>query len=300
MMFSKLRVAILGSGNIGTDLLLKILKSKSLECCLFIGRNPQSKGIVRAQKLGIRTSCKGIEAILEDVDCCDLVFDATSAKEHTIHWPLLQKLNKIVIDMTPAHLGKQIIPAINLQEISQHQNINMVSCGGQASVPLAYMVSKLIPNIEYIEVVSSIASDSAGPATRINLDEYIENTEEALRIFTGCGKVKAILILNPAQPCIDMQTTISLKTTCPDMSAVQKAIVDMERKMQQYVPGYQIIVSPVFETNRIFISVQVRGVGDYLPTYAGNLDIINCAAIMAAEEYARQSFCKEQKLCRIY
>jgi acetaldehyde dehydrogenase len=162
----------------------------------------------------------------------------------------------------------------------------MVSCGGQASIPLAFTLTQVQQNIEYIEVVSSIASRSAGPGTRINIDEYIENTEAALRLFTKCNNVKVILVLNPAQPCIDMQTTVSAKVAKPDMEKIHIAIAKMEKKIQAYVPGYKIVVPPVYEDNRIVTMVRVRGLGDYLPSYAGNLDIINCAAIAAAEKYA--------------
>lgn len=228
-----------------------------------------------------------MEAIRKDPDCCELVFDATSAKDHLSHWPILEKLGKIAVDMTPSKVGKMVVPAINLNGVTSCKNVNMVSCGGQASIPLAHTLTQIEKNIGYIEVVSSIASKSAGPATRINIDEYVENTEEGLRSFTGCKKVKTILILNPAQPCIDMQTTVSAKVENPNMEKIRMAVADLERKIQHYVPGYKIIVPPVYESNRIVVMVRVRGLGDYLPSYAGNLDIMNCAAIATAEEYAK-------------
>jgi acetaldehyde dehydrogenase len=285
----KMKAAILGSGLIGTDLLVKIMRSPALECGLFIGRRLDSPGMNKARELGVSVSDQGIEAIVREPVCCEIVFDATSARDHLVHWPILEKMGKFVIDMTPSKVGTMIVPAINLGSIARHRNVNMVSCGGQASIPLAYALTRVQPGIEYLEVVSSIASKSAGPGTRINIDEYIENTEAALRQFTGCGRVKVILVLNPAQPCIDMQTTISAKVAAPDMERIRAAVAAMERKIQVYVPGYKIVVPPVYEANRIVIMVRVRGLGDYLPSYAGNLDIINCAAITAAENYAKNT-----------
>jgi len=283
----RLRVAILGSGNIGTDLLVKVLRSPFLECAIFIGRNICSPGMIKAKNLGVKVSDRSIEAIIEDPDCCDLVFDATSALEHKHHWSVLEKFGKIVIDMTPSRVGRMIVPAVNPKMCLDYQNVNMISCGGQASIPLAHVISQFHSNIDYIEVVSSIASRSAGPATRINIDEYVETTEEGIQTYTGCKRAKVILILNPAEPCINMQTTISAKVDCSDVQKLNAAIRDMVGVIQRYVPGYQLIVPPVLESNRIVTMVKVVGLGDYLPTYAGNLDIINCAAIATAEEYAK-------------
>lgn len=283
----KLKVAILGSGNIGTDLLIKILRSPFLECTLFIGRNLASRGMSKAISLGVKVSDLSIDAIIKDPDCCDLVFDATSALSHKYHAPILDRLGKMVIDLTPSGIGKICVPAINLKEYLSYKNVNMITCGGQASIPLAYVIGQTIKNVEYIEVISAIASRSAGPATRINIDEYIETTEKAIRYFSGCEKTKTILILNPAQPCIDMQTTVFAKAKNPDMESLKPAIEEMVRKIQMYVPGYKLIVPPTVEGNRIVVMVKVKGLGDYLPSYAGNLDIINCAAIAIAKEYAK-------------
>lgn len=283
----KLKVAILGSGNIGTDLLVKTLRSSSLECTLFAGRNLASPGMAKANSLGVRISDLGIDAIIRDPGCCELVFDATSAVDHKRHWALLEKLGKIVIDMTPSQVGEMCIPALNLENCLKYQNVNMVTCGGQASVPMAYFIGQIHPEVEYVEVVSSIASRSAGPATRINIDEYVETTEKALKVFANAQRAKAILILNPAQPCIDMQTTIFAKVAHPNMERLQSLVENMVSKIQTYVPGYQLVVPPVLENNRIVIMVKVKGRGDYLPRYAGNLDIINCAALAAAEAHAK-------------
>jgi acetaldehyde dehydrogenase len=282
----KLRVAILGSGNIGTDLLIKVQRSNFLECVLFIGRNLASPGMGKAIALGVKVSDESIGAILKNPDIVDLVFDATSAKDAKVHWGILDKLGKIVIDLTPAKLGLLCIPAVNLEEVLKYRNVNMITCGGQASIPLVYIISNTQRNVEYIEVVSSIASKSAGPATRLNLDEYIDTTENGIKKFSGVSRTKAILNLNPANPCIDMQTTIFAQLENPDMDILISAVDTMVNKIQKYVPGYSLLVPPIYENGRIAIMVKVQGLGDYLPKYAGNLDIINCAAIAVAEQYS--------------
>lgn len=285
----KLKIAIIGSGNIGTDLLVKSTRSEFIECTLFAGRNLNSLGMKRANGLGVTISDRGIEAIIKQPEICDLVFDCTSAQAHIEHWAALEKLGKIVIDMTPAKLGDLCVPAINANACASQgsKNINMVTCGGQASIPIAYAISQVHKEIEYIEVASSIASRSAGPATRHNLDEYVETTEAALKKFTGAKKTKAILILNPATPPIDMQTTIYAKVLNPDIDRIQEAVSSMVNKICQYVPGYKLIVEPTIDGDRIFTTIKVIGMGDYLPQYAGNLDIINCAAISMAELIAK-------------
>lgn len=286
-MLSKLRVAILGTGNIGTDLLIKIQRSEFLESALFIGRNISSPGIAKAISMGILVSDESILAIEKNPECCDLVYDCTSASDAIYHSEVLQRLGKFVIDMTPAKVGAFCIPAVNLQEAIKSRNVNMVTCGGQASIPIAYAIGQTHQEVEYIEVVSSIASRSAGPATRLNLDEYVDTTEAAIRMFSGCLTSKAILNLNPAQPCIDMQTTIFAKVTQPNLEALNTMVADMISKVKSYVPGYQLLVPPIYENDRIVVMVKAQGLGDYLPKYAGNLDIINCAGIAVAEEYAK-------------
>lgn len=284
---NKLKIAILGSGNIGTDLLIKSVRSEWLECTRFIGRNLSSPGMKKAIDLGIPISDKSIESIVQEPDCCDLVFDATSAIDAKRHWLILEKLGKIVIDMTPSNIGQMCIPAVNINEVIEYNNINMVTCGGQASIPIAYCIGQIHPDVEYIEVVSSIASKSAGPATRLNLDEYVDITELGIKLFSGSKFSKAILNLNPAYPCIDMQTTIFAKVKQPNIEKLNKIVIEMVDKIKEYVPGYELIVSPLIENNRIVVMVKVKGLGDYLPKYAGNLDIINCAAIAVAEQFAK-------------
>jgi len=282
----KLKVAIIGSGNIGTDLLVKVLRSPYLECGAFIGRNLSSAGMLKALSLGVPVSAEEIEYIVNNPDCCDLVFDATSAKSHFEHAPILKDLNKRVIDLTPAKIGLMSVPSVNLADCLTEFNVNMVTCGGQASIPVAYAIGQTQTKVEYIEVVSSIASRSAGPATRQNLDEYIKTTEDGLKEFSGATRTKAILNLNPAEPCVDMQTTIFAKVANPDIPKLAKMLSVLVEKIRKYVPGYEIILGPIVENGRIVVMARVRGLGDYLPAYAGNLDIINCAAIAMAEEYA--------------
>jgi acetaldehyde dehydrogenase len=282
----KLRVAILGSGHIGTDLLIKTLRSPVLTCSLFIGRNIASAGISKASSLGVPVSDQGIQAVMRNPECCDLVFDATSAADHARHWPLLRELGKLVIDLTPAKLGPMCVPAVNLEQVHSEANINLVTCGGQASIPIAHAIAMTHEDLEYVEIVSSIASKSAGPATRINIDEYIETTEMATRQFTSCANVKAVLILNPAQPCIDMQTTIFARASKPKLDRLMPAIDDAVRRVQAYVPGYRIAVPPLVDNGRIMVTIRVTGLGDHLPRFAGNLDIITCAALVIAERMA--------------
>lgn len=285
-------MAILGSGNIGTDLLVKLLRSNYLTCPIFIGRSLNSSGLQKAQALGVPITIESIQYIQKNPDCCDIVFDATSAKDHIEHAVILSKLNKFVIDLTPAKVGTMCVPAVNLQECINKNNVNMITCGGQASIPIAYAVGKSHSEVEYIEVVSSIASRSAGPATRLNLDEYIHTTEEGVKHFSGAQKTKAILNLNPAVPCINMQTTVFAKVRDPNIALLQKNVSIMQERIRQYVPGYEIIVNPTIENDRIIVMVRVKGLGDYLPEYAGNLDIINCAAIEIAEAFAKSKISK--------
>jgi len=289
-MSKKTRVAILGTGNIGTDLLIKAMRSEHLECALFVGRNFRSDGMQKASNLGVRLSDRGIEGIIAQAADIDIVFDATSASAHLEHWPALQRLGKTVIDMTPAKVGALCVPAINSAQIltSGAKNVNMITCGGQASVPIANAIAAVQDDIDYIEVASSISSRSAGPATRANLDEYIETTEQALLQFSRAKRAKAILILNPARPPIDMQTTIYAKIRNPDLKAIRASVEEMMARIVAYVPGYQLIVPPTIEGDKVMTTVKVLGNGDYLPRYAGNLDIINCAAIGIAETIARQ------------
>lgn len=284
----KIKVAVLGSGNIGTDLLIKILRSPVLECRMFAGRNLASPGMTKASFLNVPVSANGIDSVLDLRNEVVLMFDATSAEAHFKHAVLCHKAGIAVVDMTPAKIGQMCVPAVNLEACLDSPNVNMVTCGGQASIPLAYAISQANHGIEYIETVSSIASRSAGPATRINLDEYLETTETGLATFAHCDHTKAILNLNPAQPCVHMQTTVMAKIAKPDLEKTREKVAAMVSLIKQYVPGYHLILEPIIESGRLATMVRVEGLGDYLPKYAGNLDIINCAAIAFAEAYARR------------
>jgi acetaldehyde dehydrogenase (acetylating) len=288
MVRKKIQVAILGSGNVGSDLLMKIQRSPFLSCSLFIGKNPDSPGLARAREMGVPTSHDSIGAIVRKPAICDIVFDATSAAGHRIHAPILKKLKKFTVDLTPSKVGLMCVPAINLAESIKTYNVNMISCGGQANTPLIFALMKLYPRTPYIEVVSSIASKSAGDSTRDNIDEYTQTTSEGIQVLTGVAKTKTIIVLNPADPPIDMHNTIYARIDDPDMEKISRAIGEASCNIQKYVPGFRVTVPPVFENNRVTMMTEVVGLGDFLPVYAGNLDIINCAAVIVAEAYAKK------------
>ena len=283
----KLKVGIIGTGNIGTDLLMKIKNSEVLQCTMFAGRNPESEGIKIAGSMGIPTSINSINAIINNPDCCDIVLDATDAKAHLHHAQILKELDKFTIDLTPSRVGKMCIPALNLDECLNSNNINLVTCGGQASVPIAYAIFKAQPDTEYIEIAASISSKSAGPGTRANIDEYTQTTKDAVRLFTGVKISKSILSLNPAEPPVLMHNTIYALIKNPDMDKIKKEVKKMENAIKEYVPGYKVSVGPIYENGRVVTIVEVVGAGDFLPAYSGNLDIITCAAVKVAEEYAK-------------
>lgn len=290
----KVKVGIIGTGNIGTDLLIKLQRSNILECGLFTGRNPESEGIKRAETMGIRTSYDSIKTIEDDPDCCDIVIDATSAKVHLYHAPILKKLGKFTIDLTPSRVGKMCVPVINMKECLDEDNVNLITCGGQATIPIAYIIKKVHPEIEYIEIVASISSKSAGPGTRRNIDEFTQTTSEALVFFTGVQKAKAIINLNPAEPPVIMRNTIYAKINNPKVCELEYEIQLMIGKIQKYVPGYKLAQKPVYENGRFTTMIEVVGLGDYLPKYSGNLDIITSAAINVAEEYAKSKIIKKE------
>lgn len=284
----KIKVAIIGTGNIGSDLLIKIKRSEYLECSLFTGINPDSPGIRLAKDMGIPWSCNSVQAIEENPGCCDIVFDATSAQTHIYNAPILKSLGKFVLDLTPARIGKMCVPVINLHECISEENVNLITCGGQASVPIAYAISQVHPEAGYIEIAATIASRSAGIGTRNNIDEFTQTTKEALAHFSGVKNTKAIIILNPAEPPITMRNTIYAIVDKPDMEQIRIKVAEIEKQIQQYVPGYHVVLEPVYENGRITTSVEVLGSGDFLPEYAGNLDIITCASIKIAEVYAQK------------
>ena len=285
----RLRVAIIGSGNIGTDLLYKVRRSKHLKCTLMVGRRTDSPGLERANKMGIQTSPDGLEGLKANIANIDLVFDATSASEHILIADTLHNKNVALINLTPAPLGSFYIPLVtnNPKMIHSNSHLNMVTCGGQTSIPLLHILSSNL-NLDSVEVVSTIASNSAGLATRKNLDEYIANTERAISEETGVQEVKVMLVINPAIPEIVMHT--SMYVSGPDLveDKAQDLINQRIKEMNAKNPNVKLIASPTFVSlNTIHFAVEVSGSGDYLPTYSGNLDIINVAAIQAAESISQ-------------
>lgn len=286
------KVAIIGTGNIGTDLLIKVKRSKFLECTMFSGKNIHSEGIKRAKSMGIRTSYGSIDAIVNDPSCCEIVIDATSAEAHIKHAPILKRLGKFTIDMTPSRIGKMCVPMINLDECLEEKNVNMVTCGGQATTPLVASIMKIHPETEYVEIVASLASKSAGIGSRNNIDEYTQTTVEGIKTFCGVKHAKAIIIFNPAEPPIIMHNTIYAQIRRPKIQSLVREIKEVVRKIKKYVPGYKLTLGPIFENKRLTIMSEVVGRGDFLPIFAGNLDIINCAAVEVAEEYAKRKLLK--------
>lgn len=285
----KINVAILGSGNIGMNLLIKVLKSPYLNCICLAGRNGLSENLLRAKDMGINTSSNSINAILELIDKIDIVFDATNAEAHKKHSCLLKNYNVFTIDFTPSQIGKMCLPCLGEAEYFTYREVNMITCGGQSMVPIGRAISDVCPNVKYMEVVSTIPSCSAGEGTRQNIDEYILTTQKAILEFTNAQKAKAMLVLNPADPPIIMRNTIyAILGEHYSLEKITSSVLEMEKRIIQYVPGFKIIMLPTYiQPNTIAVSVQVRGSGDFLPDYAGNLDIITCAGIQVAETYAQ-------------
>lgn len=282
----KTKIAIIGMGNIGIDLLLKIERSPFLECSLVTGRSLESSGIALARSKGIAVSDQSIHAIEKNPTCCDIVFDATSAHSHVKHALILKKMNKFTVDLTPAKVGDFCVPVLNLEYCTTVGNVNMVTCGGQAIVPIAKAITDVHPETSYIETVSTIASKSAGIGTRENIDEFTQTTKDALSYFSKAGRTKSIILLNPAEPPIIMRNTIYALIENPNMEKIRESVAKMVLRLQEYVPGYRVILEPTFENGRVTTTVEVLGSGDYLPLYAGNLDIITCAAVRVGEYYA--------------
>jgi len=274
-----IRIGIIGTGNIGTDLLLKILREPNMTPVIFAGRRLDSDGIKLAQSYLVDVTDKGIHYFIDNPNCCDVVYDCTSAADAKEHAVIFESQGIKVIDLTPAKVGDLCVPSINPEAIDG-MNVNMITCGGQASMPLLHLISKHCDKLDYIEVVSQIASKSAGMATRINIDSYIHTTEMAIKKFTKCDNCKVILNLNPAEPCVDMQTTMFLKFQNINFELLVEDIYKKIKELKQYIPYYELVMPPIINDDGILVlSIKVKGTGDYLPEYAGNLDIINCAAI---------------------
>lgn len=277
------KVAIIGPGNIGSDLMYKVLRSRNLEMAMMVGII-ESEGIRRARSMGIEATTGGIQELLKRDDI-SIVFDATGAGPHKKHAPLLKEAGMIAIDMTPAAVGPYVVPCVNLKDLPDERNLNMVTCGGQATVPIAYAINRAADS-SYTEIVSCISSKSAGPGTRANIDEFTETTAKALEILGGADKGKAIIVLNPAEPPLMMTNTIYSIVKNPDEEKIRTSINDIVKEIQRYVPGYKLRTPPIFDGDRVTVIVEVEGAGDFLPKYSGNLDIINAAAIEVAETIA--------------
>ncbi len=276
-------MGIIGPGNIGTDLMYKVMKSRNLEMHMMAGI-VESEGIKRAAGLGIRTSINGVDAVAADPDI-KIVFDATSAKAHLHNAPILKAAGKIVMDMTPAAVGPYVVPCVNLDQLMDADNFNMVTCGGQATIPIAYAINRAADS-EYTEIVAALSSKSAGPGTRANIDEFTVTTRKALETVGGADRAKAIIVLNPAEPPVMMTNTIYSIVKNPDERKIMESVCEIVKEVQQYVPGYKLRVPSVVDGNKVTVIVQVEGAGDFLPKYAGNLDIINQAAVAVAQRMA--------------
>jgi acetaldehyde dehydrogenase len=305
-MNDKVKVAIIGPGNIGTDLMIKVMRnSKHLEMGAMVGVDPASDGLARAQRLGVATTAEGLDGLLKlDVfPEIDIVFDATSAGAHARHNQVLQEHGVQVIDLTPAAIGPYVIPAINL-EAENAGNMNMVTCGGQATIPMVAAVSR-VAKVHYAEIVASIASKSAGPGTRANIDEFTETTRSAIEKLGGAERGKAVIILNPAEPPLIMRDTVFVLSELADQAQVEESIEKMVAAVQAYVPGYRLkqqvqfdVIDPARPLNvpgiglrhglKTSIYLEVEGAAHYLPSYAGNLDIMTSAALACGDLMARR------------
>lgn len=295
-MASKASVAIVGSGNISTDLLYKLQRSEWLEPRWMIGIDPESEGLKRARGFGLETSHEGVDWLLGQDEKPDLVFEATSAYVHKAAAPRYEEAGIRAIDLTPAAVGPAVVPPANLRAHLDAPNVNMITCGGQATIPIVYAVSRVV-EVPYAEIVASVASVSAGPGTRANIDEFTKTTSKGVEVIGGAKRGKAIIILNPADPPMIMRDTIFCAIPeDADRAAIAASIHDVVSQVQQYVPGYRLLNEPQFDEpsvvnggNHVFTTfVEVEGAGDFLPPYAGNLDIMTAAATKVGEEIAKE------------
>jgi len=291
-MTRKVKCALIGSGNIGTDLLYKLRRSPVLDPVWMVGVDPQSDGLQRASDLGLKTTDRGIDGLWPHLaaDGIQIAFDATSAYAHKENSDKLTARGVRVIDLTPAAIGPFCVPPVNLRTHlgKGEMNVNMVTCGGQATIPLIAAVASVQP-VAYGEIVATISSKSAGPGTRKNIDEFTRTTSAAIEQIGGAKKGKAIIIINPAEPPLIMRDTIHCLTeAAPDEASISRAIEAMVKEVQAYVPGYKLVNGPVFDGNRVSVFLEVEGLGDYLPRYSGNLDIMTAAAARTAEMFAEE------------
>ncbi len=288
----KIKCALIGPGNIGTDLLAKLQRSPVLEPVWMVGIDPNSDGLKRAREMGIKTTSEGVDGLVPHMvaDGVQIVFDATSAYVHAENSRKVNALGALMIDLTPAAIGPFCVPPVNLiAHVGKGEmNVNMVTCGGQATIPMVAAVSRVQP-VAYGEIVATVSSKSAGPGTRKNIDEFTRTTASAVEKVGGAKKGKAIIILNPAEPPLIMRDTVHCLTeTEPDQARITESIHAMIKEVQKYVPGYKLVNGPVFDGNRVSVFLEVEGLGDYLPKYAGNLDIMTAAAARTAEMFAEE------------
>jgi len=288
----KIKCALIGPGNIGTDLLYKLKRSPYLEPAWMVGIDPESEGLKRAAEMGLKVTAEGVDGLLPHVlaDNVQIAFDATSAYVHAENSRKLNELGVLMIDLTPAAIGPFCVPPVNLKELvgRQAMNVNMVTCGGQATIPMVAAISR-VQKVKYGEIVATVSSKSAGPGTRKNIDEFTRTTAGAVEKVGGAEKGKAIIIINPAEPPLIMRDTVHCLTEgTPDQARITDSILSMIAEVQQYVPGYRLVNGPVFDGNRVSVFLEVQGLGDFLPTYAGNLDIMTAAAARTAEMYAEE------------
>lgn len=286
----KIKCALIGSGNIGTDLIYKIQRSSVLEPVWMVGIDADSEGLKRAAEMGLKTTSEGIDGLLPHVeaDGIQIAFDATSAYVHAENSRKLNALGVLMIDLTPAAIGPLCVPSVNLrqQADTQAMNVNMISCAGQATIPIVHAVSR-IQAVNYAEIIATTASKSIGPGTRANLDEFTYTTSGAIEKVGGARKGKALVVVNPAEPPMMMRNTVYCLTDGePDQEAITESIRRMITEVQTYVPGYRLVNGPVFDGNKVSTFLEVEGLGDYLPKYAGNLDIMTAAATRTAELFA--------------
>jgi len=291
-MSKKLRAAIIGPGNIGTDLLMKAMRSKWIEPVWMVGIE-ESEGIRRAREFGMKVSTTGVDGLVPYIieDDVRIAFDATSAYVHADNSKKVNDLGVIMIDLTPAAIGPFCVPPVNLQQHASQleMNVNMVTCGGQATIPMVAAVSQ-VQAVTYGEIVATVASKSIGPGTRKNIDEFTRTTAAGIEQVGGAQKGKAIIVVNPAEPPLMMRDTIHCLTeTEPDQAAIIASVHAMVEKVRQYVPGYQLVNGPIFDGNRVTIFMEVQGLGDFLPKYAGNLDIMTAAGLRTAELFAEEA-----------
>lgn len=292
-MSKKLKAAIIGPGNIGTDLLMKMQRSDWIEPVWMVGIDPESEGLKRAKEMGMKISTTGVDGLVPHVldDDIRVAFDATSAYVHAENSRKLNALGVIMIDLTPAAVGPFCVPPVNLKEHAEkvEMNVNMVTCGGQATIPMVAAVSRVQP-VEYGEIVATVSSRSIGPGTRQNIDEFTRTTAGAVEKVGGAKKGKAIIIVNPAEPPLMMRDTIHCLTESePDQAAITQSIHDMVKEVQKYVPGYKLVNGPVFDDRKVTVFMEVEGLGDFLPKYAGNLDIMTAAGLRTAELFAEEA-----------